>query len=63
MNLEKPTFSKQEIFNYLKGFDPKTIRQTINNTITEKRNVSIDYAKKQKTLRKSEVLIILSEFE
>lgn len=60
---EIKSWRKKEIKQKLKGFNRETVRSTIIRVIMECRNIPKDYAKNVKTLKESEVSIILREFE
>ncbi|TDD74608.1 hypothetical protein [Flavobacterium caseinilyticum] len=54
---------KAEIQDLLKGFSVRLIKSTINQIVSTEMNISIDEAKKIKTVKPSIVKIILKDFE
>lgn len=63
MEIQVKSWRKKEIKEKLKGFNRETVRSTIIRVIMECRNIPEDYAKNARTLKESEVLIILKQFE
>ena len=59
----KTAWRKAEIMDLLKGFSRETVRNIINETISEVLNIPIEEAKKNKSIRPSVVKVILSKFE
>lgn len=59
----KIAWRKAEIQDLLKGFGSKQITRTVNEIISKEMNISIDEARKMKTIKPSIVKIILLEFE
>ena len=59
----KTAWRKSEIHDLLKGFGRTIIKNSINETISNEMNISIDEAKKMKTIKPSIVIKILKEFE
>jgi hypothetical protein len=54
---------KAEIHDLLKGYSIRLIKSTINQIVSTEMNISIDEAKKIKTVKPSIVKIILKDFE
>ena len=59
----KVAWRKAEIQDLLNGFSKHFIRSTIIKIVSIEMNISIDEAKKMKTIKPSIVKIILLEFE
>ena len=59
----KTAWRKAEIQELLKGFSKRLIKATINEIVSKEMNISIEEAKKMKTIKPSIVKIILLEFE
>jgi len=57
------SYSKGQVYEALKGFNQKKVREVMNQIISETDHIPIEYAKKEKTVKQSQLNLIFKRFE